>query len=466
MKNIKLIFLSLMVLLMTNSCDKSLDINTNPLVATSADPNAVLPYVFVQYSNRFTTEIGTRIMDVPQIFSACFNSPRNGSTSIFLTGNTWRMYYTQVLGNLVLVEADAEAAGESINNINAIAKIFKAKSYLELSSIWGAVPFTEALDGANFPSPNFDSQETVLRGVVDILDEAMVLIDEMPAEGVFDVSVGDLIYEGDMTKWRRWANSLKLRTLMLLRNQVNVDGDITKALSEPLIESNDQVAMLRYFDTPAEANAFNRLLTAFYSDTNENAEVYAPGQDLYDLLMGDPRFGLFIFDDVGGAPDNGEFAEFDEAVISNNIIRNDLPQIMFMPSEINFYRAELALDGFGSDNAQEQFNLGLNNILSFWGRDIPGAGTTLTTEEIDMYIASLPAVNLQSVHEQLYLEAFMRPIAAWNTVRRTNVPALSPPAAASISTILKRFNYPPDEVAANKNTPVNLPTDTPQWFEN
>lgn len=468
MKNIKLIFLSLMVLVMTNSCDKALDINTDPLVATSADPNAVLPYVFVQYSNRHTTELGTRIMDVPQHFSACFNSPRNGSTSIFLTGNTWRMYYTQVLGNLVLVENDAIAAGESSNNVNAIAKIYKAKSFLELTSIWGAVPFTEALDGANFASPNFDDQETVLRGVLDILDEAIALIDGMPAEGTFDVSVGDMIYGGDMTKWRRWANSLKLRTLMLLRNRVNVDGDLAKVLSEPLIETNDQAAMLRYFDTPAEANAFNRLLTAFYGQTNEVAEVYAPGADLFNLLSnGDPRFDLFITDeDGGGAPPNGSFAEADEAVIRSNVIRNDLPQIMYLPSEVNFYRAELALDGFGSDNAQDQFNTGMNNILSFWGRDIPGVQMTLDQTTIDDYIASLPAVTTQSVQEQLFLESFMRPVIAWNTVRRTKVPALVPPAAASISTILKRFNYAPNEAAANKNTPANLPTDTPMWFEN
>ena len=84
MRNIKLTTLLLAVgMFLLSSCEKQLDINTDPLVATSADPNVVLPYVIVQYSNRFITELGTRIMDVPQHFAFCFNSPRNGATTIF-----------------------------------------------------------------------------------------------------------------------------------------------------------------------------------------------------------------------------------------------------------------------------------------------------------------------------------------------------------------------------------------------
>ncbi len=56
---------------------------------------------------------------------------------------------------------------------------------------------------------------------------------------------------------------------------------------------------------------------------------------------------------------------------------------------------------------------------------------------------------------------------AWTHVRRTDTPALTPAGGATISTILKRFTYPPDEVASNPNTPANKAnTDVPMWFEN
>ena len=460
----------MLVACMSTSCSESLDINTNPLVASTADPNVILPYVFVQYSNRHVTELGTRTMDVPQHFTACFNSPATGPTTIFLTGNTWGMYYTQVLGNLALIEADAEAAGVTNNNVNAIARIFKAKSFFELSCIWEKIPFSEALDGATYPFPQFDDQETIFKGIISILDEAIDLIRTMPAEGNFDVSVGDLIYNGNMELWQRYANSLKLRVYMLIRNKdTSVDGDIANLINEPMIESNAQAAMIRYFDTPAESNAYNRLVEAFFGVSNQAIGVYAPGDQLYDLLAnGDPRFDLLISDPNGtGGPGLGNFAfAVGGATIKDNVIRNDIPHFMFLPSEINFYKAELALKGVTGGNAQEYFNLGLTQILQFWGMDIPGAQIVIGQDVIDNYVGSLSAVDLQAVYEQLYLESFLRPIVAWNTVRRTKVPVLELPPGTRITTILKRFTYPPDEATSNINTPANLSTDVPHWFEN
>lgn len=468
MKHIKYLFVAFLVVFASTSCDDTLDINTNPLAATSADPNAVLPYVFVQYSSRHTTELGTRIMDVPQHFSFCFNSARTGSTSSFLTGNTWFMYYNQVLGNLLLVENDAIEAGEPANNINAIAKIFKAKAYFELSCIWERVPFREALNGADFPSPNFDDQQVIFDGCLGILDEAIGLIDAIPAEGVVDVSVGDLIYEGNMDNWRRWANSLKLRILMMYRNADSgfADAEITKVLSQPLIEDISQAAYIRYAGDAGQQNAFHTIVTAFFGPDNESSSVHAPGPPLFNLVEGTPFKDLWIFDpDDLGPPAIGSRVGF--ALISNNAIRPDLPHQMFLPAEINFYKAELALDGVSAaGDAQTEFEAGVNNLLSWWGGEIPGAGVTLDQATIDDYIASLGTADVQMVQEHLFLESFMRPIVAWNTVRRTGVPTMDPVPNTSISTILKRFNYAPDEVASNPNTPANPATDVPMWFEN
>lgn len=460
----------MLVMATSLSCDEKLDINKNPLAATSADPNVVLPYVFVQYSNRKVTELGTRTLDVSQHMSANFNSPRRGNTSIFLTGNTWNMMYTQVLGNLALVEADARTAGPSSNNVAAIAVILKGMIFYELSSIWENVPFSEALDGSQFPSPKFDSQEDVFRGVLTILDDGISLIDGIPSSGTFDVSTGDMLYGGDMDKWKRFANSLKLRVLMLIRNKdTSVDSQIATVLSQPLIDDNSQAAFIRYFDTPGQQNGFQQLNESFFGTSNESTQVYAPGEPLYDLIANgaDPRGGLFLFDPNGEKPVNGSFAFGTTwAVLSDNVIRNDLPQMWFLPSEVSFYRAELALKGATADDAQSMFNQGLTQILEWWGQDIPGAQKTLSDSDISNFVNSRPPVVLNDVYNQEYLETFMRPVIAWNHVRRTKVPALSPPSNTSISTILKRFNYPPAEIAANPNTPANPDTDVPMWFEN
>lgn len=467
MKSIKILTVLLIFGLFSSSCEKALDINKNPLAATTADPNVLLPFVLAQYSNRHVTELGTRIMDVSQHFSACFNSPRAGNTSIFLTGNTWGMMYPQVMGNLLLVEQDAEAAGPSSNNVAAIAKILKANTFFELTMIWEDVPYTQALNAVEFPEPDFDKQEDVLRGSLSILNEATALIDAIPAEGIFDVSVGDIVYNGDMEAWRRYANSLKLRVLMILRNKVDVSSEIASVLASPMIESNNQSALIRYANAPGSQNAYNNLVEAFFGVSNEAQGVYAFGPVIYDLLQGDPRADVLISnpDALDPCP-VGTFAFSSPCpTVRDNIIRNDLPHMLFMPAEINLYRAEIALEAGQLDEAENQYKAGVANNIAWWGGDIPGAQLTISSADATAFVDALSTPTLEDIHEQLYIESFMRPVVAWNTVRRTKVPTLDAVPGSNISTILKRFNYPPDEVASNPKTPANPDTDAPMWFE-
>lgn len=468
MRYIKFLSILLIMGLMAPSCQEALDINRNPLAATTADPNVLLPFVLAQYSNRHTTELGTRIMDVPQHFSACFNSPRLGNTSIFLTGNTWGMMYSQVLGNLLLVEQDAEAAGPSSNNVAAIAKVLKANTFFELTMIWEDVPFSQALNAVEFPEPAFDKQEDILRGSVSILDEAIALIDAIPAEGIFDVTVGDIIYEGNMDNWRRYANSLKLRILMILRNKVDVSAEIESTLAEPLIETNDQSALIRYSDAPGGQNAYNNLVEAFFGVSNEAQGVYAFSPVSYDILQGDPRADVLISnpDALDPCP-MGTFAFSSPCPsVRDNVIRNDLPHMLLMPAEINLYKAELALAAGSTAEAETEYKQGVSKNIAWWGGDIPGAQLTIDAADATAYVDALATPTMEDIYKELYIESFIRPMVAWNTVRRTGFPVLDEVPGTNISTYLRRFNYPPDEVASNPNTPANPTTDTPMWFEN
>ncbi|WP_297691794.1 SusD/RagB family nutrient-binding outer membrane lipoprotein [uncultured Eudoraea sp.] len=472
MKRLKLILLCFVFISGTfSSCDDKLDINTDPLAATSADPNAVLPFVFVQYSSRKVTELGTRICDVSQYISNTFNSPKNGSTSIFLTGNTWGMMYNQILGNLSLVKADAEAAGPTSNNVNAIATILSAHIYFELTSIWEDVPYTEALNGQDFPAPNFDRQEDVLNAVVGLYDEAIALIDNRQLDGEFTIqTTADQYYGGDMDKWRILANSLKLRALMLLRNGgASVDAQINATLGQPLMSSNDEGAYLIYSGAPGAQNAMKTIITAFFGPDNESQNVFGPGPPIDNLLRGsgDPRYDLWVARNDLPAPELAFFPDNSTSVLSNNIIRFDLPDMLMLPSEIDLYKAELALEGFAAaGSADANYRAGITNSLRWWGQDIPGVLATLTEADITGYVSSLPAPSIVDVYEQQYLAAFLQPVMAWTHVRRNQVPVLDAPPASTIGTTLRRFNYPPDEVTSNPNTPANLPTETPMWFEN
>jgi len=453
-----------------SSCDSTLDINTDPLAATSADPNAVLPFVFVQYSSRKVTELGTRISDVSQYISNTFNSPNRGNTSIFLTGNTWGMMYNQILGNLSLVKADAAAAGETSNNVNAIATIMSAHIFYELTSLWEDVPFTEALQGADFPFPQFDSQETVLNGVVAMYDEAIALIDASPADLFTINSSSDMYYGGDMDSWRMLANSLKLRALMMLRGGgANVDAQLNTVLGQPLMESNGQAAFLNYAGGPGASNGNFTIITAFFGPDNESQNVFGHGDPIDELLRdsGDPRWELWVARNDLPAAGNDVSPQNSNSLISNNILRGDLPDMLMKPSEIDLYKAQLALEGVtAAGDAAENYKNGVSNSLKWWGQDIPGVLATVSTGAVDAYVNGLGAPTLTDVYNQQYLAAFFQPVMAWNVWRLNKVPALDPPPNTNIGVILRRFNYPPDEVGSNPNTPSNPDTGLPMWFEN
>lgn len=445
------------------SCEEKLDINTDPLASTVAAPATIIPQVLVAYEARKQTELGTRIMDVPQHFSACFNSPRQGNTTSFLTGNTWFMYYNLVLGNLVLLEADARAAGEAQNNVAAFAVIMKALAFYELSVIFEQIPFTEALNGIDFPSPNFDSQETVLKGTVDMLDEAVSLIAAIPAEGAFPIGSEDFIYGGNMALWERFANSLQLRILMLIRS---VDPGyagprIADVLTRPLITELGHVARFPFFNNVGNQNAFADLNNTFFgTENNEVVGVYAASPVLRDLLVdnADPRLGVFLTDINGGddydTPPYGSFSfgAFG-AVVSSAMIRYDFPAVWYTPAETALYRAELALAGEVAGDADALTQEGVTLALQYYGGAIDGATVTIPQADIDAFAATFVGVTQQQIHEQQYLETFMRPVVSWNHVRRTRVPELDEVPGAVIDDFLQRFSFPPDEVGANPNTP-------------
>ncbi len=464
MKKISIYITIVAVLFGAISCEEKLDINSDPLASTVAEPATIIPNVLVSYEARKQTELGTRIMDVSQHFSACFNSPRAGITTSFLTGNTWFMYYNLVLGNLVLLEQDARAAGEARNNVTAFAVIMKALSFYELSVIYEQAPFTEALNGTDFPSPNFDSQETILKGTVDMLDEAVALIAAIPAEGAFPIGTEDFIYNGDMSLWERFANSLQLRILMLIRNADPgyAAPRIADVLSRPLITELGHVARFPFFNNVGNQNAFADLNNTFFgTENNEVVGVYAPSPVLRDLLVNnnDPRVNIFLTDINGGDDyDNPPMGSFSfgafGAVVSSHMIRYDFPAVWYTPAEVAFYRAELALAGEVSGDADALTQEGVTLALQYYGGAIDGATATIAQADIDAFAATFTGVTQQQLHEQQYLETFMRPVVAWNHVRRTRVPELDAVPGAVIADFLQRFTYPPDEIGANGNAPA------------
>lgn len=119
--------------------------------------------------------------------------------------------YTSELKNLQIVMDKAIESGDDA--LLAASKVLRSWVFLYLTDTWGAIPYSEALQGLYVDgnlTPKYDSQESIYEGLLAELEEANVLL---AGEDIENFGSGDLLYGGDPELWRKFANSLKLRIL-------------------------------------------------------------------------------------------------------------------------------------------------------------------------------------------------------------------------------------------------------------
>jgi hypothetical protein len=487
-----LLLVSMLVAPLT-ACDNltDLDINTDPDAATDVSGDLLLPYAMLSVAANRAMEIFENTF-ISQIFASngsasVFYNPERYTISEFTMGNTWTAYYTESLKNLRLMRDQALAADPARLNVAAQAEIFSAYIFWMLTALYETVPYTQALDGAAYPEPAFDSQETILRGLVAKLDSALAMI--QPA-GVGGVENGDLIYEGNMQNWVRFANSLKLRTLMMIRNKdATVDTQIATLLNQPLIRENSQEAAIPFFDAPGNEHnlwKLNDLYGGFVNAMNGNGFVFA-GATLVNLMksLNDPRLSTyfeFAVRDFDIAPDGGGPAtsehfgqragvlQYDDArtsMVSQNIIREDWPNRIVTAAEVWLFEAEFRAQRGELAAAHTSYRAGVQRALDYFDGK-PGA---ISAARKTAYLAALPqsfsnqALALEAIYAQEYIEVLDRSPENWTHWRRTKYPQLPLPEQAALGSVIRRYAIPNDERSSNPNAPSVVPMDRPMWFE-
>src|SRR5690606_38983949 len=188
---------------------------------------------------------------------------------------------------------DFEGFGDNGNQI-AVAKALKAWTFQNLTDCWGPIPFSQALKGSEVPSPAYDSQEEVYMGLLAMLNEANADIN-VSAAG----PQGDKIYGGDMSKWKKFVNSLKLRVAIRMADvNPNVAGTaIQEALNDGVFTSNADNALLPYGDAAPNNNPLN--------EDRKTRNDFCASNIMVDHLksISDPRLAMYY----EPAVNSGEF---------------------------------------------------------------------------------------------------------------------------------------------------------------
>lgn len=467
------------------SCDDILDINDNPNLPTSAAPHLVL----AAGTGNMAYVLGNQFQIAGNFLSQHWT--QNLVSNQYKELDRYNLLQTTYDGPFQTLFAGAQqdfqlvvntAKGDS-SNFAAIAGIQQAFTYQLLSDAYDRVPFTEALRGSANVQPVYDAGPVVYDGAINLINASVAKIN---AAGV-SPGEQDIVFQGDMAKWRRFANTLKLRMFMrqiYARPQAadSIRNMFTKNASFLGAGENAQVAIF------TSGKSASPIYTTEVQGSGVTNNIIASSTVIdYLTTTADPRIND-LFDRPGNAA-TGAYVGTQQGLAGTanaptpaittrsrpdivKIIGPTAPIILISGAESMFLQAEAAVRGLSNGNAKSLYEQG---ITASWNR----LGTPTTT--LATFLASTPisldaapageAANskLDRIITQKWVSmSGSQGFEAWSELRRTNFPSFIKPSASSTlspGVIANRFLYPATETARNPNTPAVALTQIPVWWD-
>ncbi|TKK64426.1 SusD/RagB family nutrient-binding outer membrane lipoprotein [Ilyomonas limi] len=360
--------------------------------------------------------------------------------------NTWTSLYRDVLKDAeeakTVIPTDVTDAGQQKNEI-AICDILQVHAYYILVNTFGNIPYSQALKDSIY-FPNFDDAQTVYMDLLSRLDADIAALDPN-AESFGDA---DIVYNGDVNLWLKYANSLKLKMGILI---ADVDPEKAKSIVEAaasnVFTSGSDNAMFYYYAASPNTNPV-------WADIVQSQRTdFVAANTFIDLLnsLNDPRRPLYFTKDPnsnysGGIPGKGNsygaFSHFTDKVIAP-----DAPAPLLTYSEVEFALAEAAARGMNvGGTAEEHYNKAITASIEEWGGTATEASNYIAQPDVNY--ATAPGDWRQKIGTQLYIALYNRGFEAWTAIRRLDYPELQEPLNA-VSDFPVRFTYPVDEQNIN-----------------
>ena len=211
------------------------------------------------------------------------------------TNNSYfKAFYNSALLPVHMIVEEYEG-NEEYNNRTIIAKIWRAYLYSQVTSIWGPVPMSAALSGKT--SIPYDDEPTIYLNLLNTLKECA---DNINMEG--DVFANDPVYpdqsgKSDLMKWKKFANSLRLRLAVRICNadRALATTHLNELLADEslLMESNADNCVAKWGDNEVTRNYF---YDYFIVQTSNEDKTNAAGEGflMHTAPYGDPRLPKFF----------------------------------------------------------------------------------------------------------------------------------------------------------------------------
>lgn len=455
MKQTYIYILSILFLV---SCTKDFDkINTNPNSSENIDPQFLLANVISELANQNTYDQGFRLANYLAQFAASVEFERIDRYEMGTNSQYWNNLYG------LLADIQSMQTVESSNDTyRAVGGILKSYIYSQLTDLWGDVPYTESLSAASgITAPKYDTQQFIYTdGQTGILATLTNAVDAL--ENATGNIAGDVLYDGDIDQWIRFANSLKVRYYLRISNKLTDFADLQKiADNGKLFQSNADNAALPYLSAAPNQFPMSQASLGLYQEHRMTHTV-----DSILSSWNDPRVGVIYKptedSQNSGNPEykgllNGQSREtisaagIDLSDISLfGAIYRDVPngvdgQFMLY-SELQFALAEAVARGFITGDAQEYYENGIRAHFDYLNVEMSD----------DYFLQSSVALDGSNDVEKILTQKWFSLVSngheAWFNVRRTGIPNLKPgPDNLNEGRYPVRYLYPESEQATNNS---------------
>jgi len=353
----------------------------------------------------------------------------------------------------------------------ALARFFRAYHFYNLTMTFGDIPYQAALGGFDGDfQPAYDTQEQVFAGILDDLETA-----NSGLQNTTGALLGDVLFNGDIFKWRKAINSFRLRILMTLSNKsgsssIDIQPQFAKIISDPstypLISNNEDNLALNYFDIAGNRYPYfeNQNLTSAYLMEQTFVELMKEREDPRLFAIGSitpiaQAEGLSIddFSAYGGLNGsaffdalNTEKASGVGSLVNARYHMNPTvePSVVMSYSELQFILAEAAELGWFSSDPEVFYNNGIRANMRYYGVNETAIDQYLLGEEV----AYDSSHGIAQINTQKYLTYFFT--GGWESFynqRRTGVPNFSTgEGTLNNGEIPKRWMYPESESNLNR----------------
>ncbi len=304
MKRIKYFILTCMVVL-ASACTLDLQEDPNAVQLNNLDPNLTLNSVQTAVPGLFQSfsTWGMQMTRLQNSGGTVYNNVFSPQTF----DGVWSTAYATLLSDADALTKTADAANLTIHA--GISRVLSAYTLVMLVDFFGDVPYSEALQGSTNFNPKADSQTELYNRALTLLDQAIVNFNTTSAPIPTSPPFVDFYYGGNTTRWKRFANSVKLK-IFLNRRLVDPTGSTTginAVLASPdgVISAQADNFVFRYGTNTADPDNRHPRFTANYLTGAGN---YMSNHLIWMMLygydaqqngaIGDPRLRFYFFRQV------------------------------------------------------------------------------------------------------------------------------------------------------------------------